>query len=98
MQSVSVAVAKDRLPYYLHLVEQGEVVQITRHGKPIAMITQIDDDIQKHEPTNFDIAYAAYRKQLEEDDLGLTDEEWDEYFNIPREMQIGLRHEEDFEE
>ena len=36
MQSVSVAVAKDRLPYYLHLVEQGEVVQITRHGKPIA--------------------------------------------------------------
>ena len=26
----------------------------------------------------------------------LTDEEWNKCFNIPREIQIGLRHEEDF--
>lgn len=96
MQSVSVAVAKDRLPYLLHLVEQGETVQITRHGKPIAMITQIDGYMQEHEPTNFDIAYAAYRKRIA-DEEGFTDEDIDRCFNIPREIQIGLRHEEDFE-
>ncbi len=97
MQSVSVAVAKDRLPYFLHLVEHGETVQVTRHGKPIAVITQTIGGSKEEEPTNFDIAYEKFRKQLNDENLGLTETEWEEYFNIPREIQPGLRHEEDFE-
>ncbi len=97
MQSVSVAVAKDRLPYFLHLVEQGETVQITRHGKPIAIITQTVGGNKEQEPTNFDLAYEKFRKQLKDENLGLTEAEWEEYFNVPREIQLGLRHEEDFE-
>ncbi len=96
MQSVSVAVAKDRLPYFLHLVEQGETIQVTRHGKPIAMIIRTEEDGEQV-PTSFDIAYAKFRKQLDEEKLELNQEEWEEYFNIPREVQLGPRHEEDFE-
>ncbi|MCR4822879.1 MAG: type II toxin-antitoxin system prevent-host-death family antitoxin, partial [Treponema sp.] len=36
MISVSVGEAKNRLPFFLHLVESGEEVQITRHGKNVA--------------------------------------------------------------
>lgn len=38
----------------------------------------------------------SFRKNMEEAGF-LTDEEWNKCFNIPREIQIGLRHEEDFE-
>ncbi len=34
----SVAEARDRLPAMLHEVEGGETVEITRHGKPVAMV------------------------------------------------------------
>jgi len=39
MLSVSVGEAKNKLPYFLHLVEEeNEEIQITRHGKPVAFI------------------------------------------------------------
>ena len=39
MLKVSVGEAKNKLPYFLHLVEeQNEEIQITRHGKPVAFI------------------------------------------------------------
>ena len=34
----SVAAAKNQLPAMLHAVEGGETVEITRHGKPIAVV------------------------------------------------------------
>lgn len=96
MQSVSVAVAKDKLPYLLHLVEQGEDIEITRHGNPVAVITQWLTIPNPKQPSNFDIAYDHFRKQMEEVEF-FSDEEIDSIFNQPREIQIGLRHEEDFE-
>ena len=97
MQSVSVATAKDKLPYLLHLVEQGEQVEITRHTKPIAVITRCSESFNQPEPTNFDIAYANFRRMVEQDDDWFSNEEIDQIFNVPREIQFGLRHEEDFE-
>jgi prevent-host-death family protein len=35
---VSVAKAKDRFTELLRAVEQGEIVVITRHGKPVAQL------------------------------------------------------------
>ena len=49
MLSVSVGEAKNRLPYFLHLVEEeNEEIQITRHGKPVAFING-KDSLQKLE-------------------------------------------------
>jgi prevent-host-death family protein len=36
---VSIAAAKNRLPELIRLVEDGEDIVITRHGKPVARIT-----------------------------------------------------------
>lgn len=93
MQSVSVAVAKDKLPFYLHLVEQGEQIEITRHGKPVAFISKapLNNDAQ----SSFEMAYRKFRTQLQTN--GLTEDEWKDAFDIPRTTHMGLRHEEDFE-
>ena len=49
MLSVSVGEAKNRLHYFLHLVEEeNEEIQITRHGKPVAFING-KDSLQKLE-------------------------------------------------
>ncbi len=93
MQSVSVAVAKDKLPFYLHLAEQGETIEITRHGKPIAFISKAQGSAET--ASSFELAYQKLRTQMN----GLpafSEEEWEKYFDIPRPIQQGLRHEEDF--
>ena len=67
MQSVPVAVAKDRLPYYLHLAEQGEVIEITRHGRPVAVLTRSAGSVAAEEPSGFERAYMSFRSRLEQD-------------------------------
>ena len=94
MQSVSVAVAKDKLPFYLHLAEQGETIEITRHGKPIAVISKALDSSETI--SGFELAYQKFRTQM--NDLPpFSEDDWKNYFEIPRTIQRGLRHEEDFE-
>ena len=94
MQSVSVAVAKDKLPFYLHLAEQGETIEITRHGKPIAVISKALDSSETI--SGFEPAYQKFRA-LMNDLPPFSEYDWKNYFEIPRTIQRGLRHEEDFE-
>ena len=94
MQSISVAMAKDKLPLYLHLAENGETIAITRHGKQIAVITGAAPVAE--EPSAFELAYRRFRMQIEAE-KDYTDKDWDECFNIPRSIQPGPRHPEDFE-
>ena len=96
MQSISVALAKDRLPYYLHLAEQGEVIEITRHGKSVAVITRSTGKAPESEPSGFEMAYMSFRSRLEQD-ASWSEADWKAYFDIPREIQNGPRHAEDFE-
>ena len=42
MIAVSVGEAKNRLPYFLRLVEKGETVEVTRHGKSVAFINNCE--------------------------------------------------------
>ncbi|QMW23531.1 type II toxin-antitoxin system Phd/YefM family antitoxin [Sandaracinobacteroides saxicola] len=47
MASLSVAQAKDQLPAMLRRVEAGEIITITRNGKPVATVTPIDEAAEK---------------------------------------------------
>ena len=40
MQDLSIAEVKNKLPEIIRKVEQGEAIVITRHGKPVAQLTQ----------------------------------------------------------
>lgn len=39
----SIAQAKDKLPGLVHEVERGRAIEITRHGKAVAVIVSVDD-------------------------------------------------------
>ena len=43
IRKVSVAEAKGKLPSIIHEVEQGSRVEITRHGKPVAVMIPTGD-------------------------------------------------------
>ncbi|MBP5163001.1 MAG: type II toxin-antitoxin system prevent-host-death family antitoxin [Spirochaetales bacterium] len=94
MQSISVAIAKDKLPLYLHLAESGETIEVTRHGKPVAIISSVNPAVET--PSAFELAYHRFRMQLEAD-KEYTDAEWERIFDIPRPVHPGPRHPEDFE-
>jgi len=38
MSQISIAEAKNALTRLIHEAEQGEIVHITRHGKPVAVL------------------------------------------------------------
>ena len=47
MTAVPIFDVKNRLPYFIHLVESGETVQITRHGKPVARLVSEEELVQE---------------------------------------------------
>ena len=42
----SIAEAKNQLPAVIHEVEQGEPIEITRHGRAVAIVLSISDYLQ----------------------------------------------------
>lgn len=42
MTDAAISTLKNHLPEWVHKAEQGEDVQITRHGKPVAVIVSLD--------------------------------------------------------
>ncbi|MCQ2611961.1 MAG: type II toxin-antitoxin system prevent-host-death family antitoxin [Treponema sp.] len=97
MTAVPIFEVKNRLPYFIHLVESGETVQITRHGKPVARIVSEEEVVkeQKSEGQIFMEKIMEWRKNASD---WLTNEEIDEAFNIPRTIEPAIRHPEDFED
>lgn len=73
---------------------QNNLTPVYENEFPV--ITQWLNEQDQNESSEFDKAYSVFRKNMEEEGF-LTDEEWKQCFNSPREIQIGLRHEEDFE-
>lgn len=70
----SVAEAKNQLPAVIHEVEHGESIEITRHGRPVAVVLSLSEyqRLRSGRP-NLWTAYLAWRERGEP----LTDEEVD---------------------
>lgn len=99
MTAVPIFDVKNRLPYFIHLVESGETVQITRHGKPVARLVSEEEMVQeqKTEGQIFMEKLMEWREKASDWLATTTNEEIDEIFNIPRTIEPGLRHPEDFD-
>lgn len=95
MTEAAVFEAKNRLPYYIHLVESGETVQITRHGKPVARLVAEKECEQKSEGQVFMEKVMAWRKA--HPDCYLTQEEEDELYSIRHTIEPYPRHPEDID-
>jgi antitoxin Phd len=69
-KSYSIAAARNQLPGILHDVEHGRPVEITRRGKPVAVVVSIQEYRRMSSPrTSFAEAYAAWRKGVDPEDL-----------------------------
>lgn len=88
MLAVSVGEAKNKLPYFLHLVEENnETVQITRHGKVVAYLNTKDD--VENSGSQFVADLNAWKSKYS--DINFDEEE------ITRSKEVfAIRHPEDF--
>lgn len=97
MRQIPLFEVKNKLSYYVNLAEQGERIEITRHGKTSALLVSVDSQEEKNQSytnTPFYLAYLNFRKKMDLE--GFTEEEWKETFEIERRQSI-VRHPEDFE-
>ena len=61
----SIAEAKNRLPTIVHYVEKGPHVELTRRGKPVAMLLSIQEyERLSRKFTGFWSAISEFRRKL----------------------------------
>ncbi len=66
----SISDAKNRLPALVHDIEHGPAVQLTRHGKPVAVILSISQYKKLiSPPKNFWATLSAFRESADPDSL-----------------------------
>ena len=94
MIAVSVWEAKNRLPYFLHLVEKGETVEITRHGKSVAFINNCEKSNARSKKEKFLTSLSSWRETNA--DCLLPNDEIDEIFQRDSSIESDVRHFSDF--
>jgi len=92
MTSVSVKEAKNTFTALLHKVENGEPVEILRHGKSVAVISSKEYFESHTKESSFEERLMAWRNKYS---ALFTNEEIDEIFNIERKPRNIIRHEDD---
>ncbi|MBR5032086.1 MAG: type II toxin-antitoxin system Phd/YefM family antitoxin [Treponema sp.] len=95
MRQVSVGEAKNKLPYFLHLAEKGEQIQITRHGKMVACINGAEQNEIVSKKKKFLDSVQNWRAKNAE--WLLNDSEANDIFARSRLIEKNVRHPEDFE-
>lgn len=98
MISIPIFEAKNKLTQFLRMVEDQETdgVEITRHGKAVAVLCPKDSFIREKTADPFSSAYKQFRTKLTAISDGMTESEWNDCFTIPRNT-TDIRHPEDFE-
>lgn len=96
MTAVPIFDVKNRLPYFIHLAESGETVQITRHGKPVARIIS-EEEFSRNQKSDEQVFMDKLMSWREKNKDWLHDEDVQNAFNIPRTVEPALRHPEDFD-
>ena len=74
----SIAEARKKLPTLLHEVEDGQHIEITRRGQPVAVVIPLDEYLRFTTDSNgFMKAYSAWHLTVEPEDLALSPEFFD---------------------
>lgn len=70
----SIAEARDNLASVVHEAEKGERVELTRRGRPVAVLISLDDYNQLSTPRrSFWEAYEEFRRKHEGSDIETAD-------------------------
>ena len=77
-KQVSIAEAKSKLPAIVHSVEDGVAVQLTRHGKPVAMLLSMSEyERLNRKSEGFWRALITIRNSLEKEGIEISDSDFE---------------------
>ena len=70
----SIAEAKNRLPSIIHYIEKGPYVELTRRGKPVAVLLSIQEyERLSRKYAGFWNALSAFRQSIHDGDIEISD-------------------------
>jgi len=70
----SISEAKNRLTSIIHGVESGDPVQLTRHGKPVAILLSLNKyEALKQKNKNFWESLISFRRSMDKGEGDLDD-------------------------
>lgn len=74
----SIAEAKNRLPAIVHFVEKGSYVQLTRRGKPVAVLLSMQEyESLIRKKIGFGAALAEFRRQHMDEGIEISDRDFE---------------------
>jgi antitoxin Phd len=73
----SIAEAKNRLPTIVHSVEKGPSVELTRRGKPVAVLLSIQEyELLSRKYTGFWNAVSEFRRKAENEGIEISERDF----------------------
>jgi prevent-host-death family protein len=76
---ISIAEAKNKLPAIIHHVEKGPNIQLTRRGKPVAVLLSINEFKRlSQKSTDFMEALLIFREGIKMHDTDITDADFED--------------------
>ncbi len=88
MKSYSIAEAKTHLGRLVHQAEVGPPVELTRRGRPVAMVVSIDNYYQRLATPRHDV-WDAVQKLWKSHDMDALGIDPDEVFGRARDLSPG---------
>ncbi|MCD6139305.1 MAG: type II toxin-antitoxin system Phd/YefM family antitoxin [Deltaproteobacteria bacterium] len=74
----SIAEAKNKLPALIHYVEKGPYVELTRRGKPVAVLLSIHEyERLSRKHIGFWSAISEFRRRIEGEGIEITDRDFE---------------------
>lgn len=73
----SIAEAKNKLPTIIHFVEKGPSVELTRRGKPVAVLLSVQEyERLNREYTGFWNAVSQFRRKMADEGVVISDNDF----------------------
>ena len=87
----SIAEAKNRLPTIVHSVENGPSVELTRRGKPVAILLSIQEyERLSRKYTGFWSAVSQYRRKIDDEGIEISDKDLKGLRDLSSGRDVGL--------
>ena len=84
----SISEAKNRLPAIIHYVEKGPYVELTRRGKPVAVLLSIQEyERLSRKYTGFWNTLLQFRRKVEDEGIEISDSD----FKGLRDLSVGRK-------
>ena len=88
----SIAEAKNRLPSIVHYVEKGPYVELTRRGKPVAVLLSIQEyERLSRKYTGFWNAISEFRRKTEDEGIEISDKDFNRLRDLSSGREVELR-------